>query len=338
MKKTIIPALIGLVLINTACDWTDVESLNYYPPTIEEMNPAEYENYLTDLRDYKAKDHKVMILTMEGTAAYPVTQAQLPMAMPDSADYICIKNAVELHDVVVAQIKEVKERKGTKVLSYVDNTIADEAWRVYSNGKIDAGEPTPTLEERKAFYKENAAAQLASYDNYGFDGLMVSFVQGAVSQDEQESHGAFMEVVKEWNAAHPEHVMMMRGNFNNVADKELRSKSKYFVIVMGGAGGAASYKSQLRNLLRSVDEKDRNIFEIMVPAAPGEENVGDLPLEAAKTILSDEVANFEPYKTLGLCVSNAADDYFSSGESFANIRPAINLLSRGDIAEDEDKE
>lgn len=328
MKKIIIPALISLFLINTACNnWTELDSLKYYPPTVEEMNPAEYENYLAGLRTFKATDHKVMILTMEGTSEYPVTQAQLPMAMPDSADYICIKNSSELHEVVAAEIKEVKEKKGTRVVSYVDNTITDEAWRVYSNGKVDAGEPAPTIEERKEFYRNNATEQLAACDKYGFDGVMISYVGNNSTEESKASQEAFMGAVKEWNTAHPEHLMFMRGNFNNVTDKELRAKSKYFIIVMGGASGAASYKSQLRNLLRTVDEKDRNVFEIMVPAAPGEEQVGDSPYEAAETILSDDVANYEPYKTLGLCVSNAADDYFTSGMSFANIRPAINSLN-----------
>lgn len=186
MRKSIFPVVVGLVMMSTACsDWTEMENKDYYRPSIEEENPAEYEKYLEDLRAFKATEHKVMILTMEGTANYPVTQAQLPMAMPDSADYICIKNAVELHEVVVSDIKDVREKKGTKVLSYVDNVIADDAWIAYSNGKVDAGEPAPTVEERRTFYKENATAQLASYDKYGFDGLMVSFWEVTLMMKEQ---------------------------------------------------------------------------------------------------------------------------------------------------------
>lgn len=334
MKKIIFPVIISLFLINTACDkWTELDSLKYYPPTVEEMNPTEYESYLESIRAFKATEHKVMILTMEGTADYPVTQAQLPMAMPDSADYICIKNPSELHEVVATEIKEVKEKKGTRVVSYVDNTITDEAWKVYSNGKVDAGEPTPTIEERKEFYRNNAAEQLAACDKYGFDGVMISYTGNNSTEESKASQEAFMEAVKDWNVSHSEHLMFIRGNFNNVTDYELRAKSKYFIIVMNGASGSASYKSQLRNLLRTVDEKDRNIFEIMVPEAPGEEQIGDSPYQAAETILSDDVANYEPYKTLGLCVSNAADDYFTSGMSFANIRPAINLLNEVKVVE-----
>lgn len=231
MKKAIIPVLLALVIMNTACDkWTDMESLKYYPTTVENMNPAEYEKYLSDLRAFKATDHKVMILTMEGTAEYPVTQAQLPMAMPDSADYICIKNSSELHEVVAAQIKEVKEKKGTKVVSYIDNTLADEAWRTYSNGKIDAGEPEPSIEERRTFYKKNAAEQLAACDKYGFDGVMVSYVESNFTIAGNESRKAFMEAVKEWNSSHPELLMFMRGNFNLVEDKELRSKASILLL------------------------------------------------------------------------------------------------------------
>lgn len=335
MKKIIIPALISLFLINTACDnWTELESLKYYPPTIEEMNPAEYENYLADLRAYKSTDHKVMILTMEGTADYPVTQAQLPMAMPDSADYICIKNSSELHEVVAAEIKEVREKKGTKLVSYIDNTIADEAWRVYSNEKVDAGEPAPTIDERKAFYKENAAGQLASCDKYGFDGVMVSFLGNNSTPESRASQEGFMEAVKEWNSNHPEHLMFMRGYFKNVTDVELRSKSKYFIIVMNGQSGTVNYKTQLDTWVKSLgeNEKDRNIFEVMVPVGPGEEQVGNSPCEAVEIILSDDVANYKTYKTLGLCISNAADDYFTSEKSFANIRPAINMLNPSKVA------
>lgn len=333
MRKSIFPAIVGLVMMSTACsDWTEMENKDYYRPFIEEENPAEYAKYLENLRAFKATEHKVMILTMESTANYPVTQAQLPMAMPDSADYICIKNSSELHEVVVASIKDVRERKGTKVLASVDNAITDDAWVAYSNGKVDAGEPAPTVDERKAFYKENATAQLASYDKYGFDGVMVSYKGNNYTAENKASQEGFIEAVREWSDSHPEHLMLMRGSFKNVTDEELRARSKYFIIVLDGAGGTSNYTTLLDTWVSPLneDEKDRNIFEIMVPEKAGEEQVGDSPLEAAKTILSDEVANYESYKTIGLCVSNADDDYFTSNESYANIRPAINLLNNGD--------
>lgn len=343
MKKIFIVFVTSVFALASCSDWTKPEALDYTHKTFEDSDPSGYAAYLESVRNYKTSEHKVMILNMKGTDAYPVSQSQVLMAMPDSADFICVNNLENLHPEFVKQIPLVKEKKGTSVLSAVDFSVA---YADYIDHKIllaDNGKPAPTIDECKAYFKTHAHKQLEYCGQYSFEGVIVSFTGTLINDEDKASMSGFMEAVSEWRAAHKDKLFMMRGNLNLIEDKSILTDAKYLILVMGGDKGVTAMRSKIRSVLARIDQKDRIIFETVVPSAAEPNPSGETVYDGAEDILKlgDYVSGGATYKTLGLAVSNANDDYFNDSYfladdikkerpvfygSFVNIRRGINYL------------
>lgn len=348
MKKIInisLSVLTTMLFVSTSCsEWTEPENLDFRHQTPEEIDPAAYEAYLSGVREYKKTEHKLMVVTMDAPSEHPIRQNQHLTVMPDSADFICLNINEKIHSSVSSEIDEGRTRKGTKVLAHVDFATIDEAWLDLKNTKNDAGEPAPTEEECRDYFRSNAAAMLSHCDKYGFDGIVASFEDVLITNEDRISEAAFFTAIKEWRASHKESLMFLRGNVNLMSDKGLCNDADYYILVMGGQSGVANYKSKLRGVLRAIEKKDRNIFELSVPSLSNPKQIGDSPYSAANVILSDAIISYTPYVVLGLAVSNAQDDYYNEyyygaddlneenpiyfGNS-VNIRRGINRLAVG---------
>ena len=94
IKKFLFPAVAVAVLSFAACsDWTETESLDINYPTLEEQNPELYKQYLKALRDYKAGEHKVVLVSMDNTTSAPAQRNEHLTTMPDSVDSeMCIRD------------------------------------------------------------------------------------------------------------------------------------------------------------------------------------------------------------------------------------------------------
>lgn len=302
-------------------DWTKPENLNFHPLTPEQQDPVAYAEYLEGVKAYKQTEHYVMIATMKGTPNYPSSQSQHIMAMPDSADYVCVKIEDKLHEVIAAEIPAVLERKGTKTLVYVDYAVISEAWTTLEDKRADNGEAPGTDEELTAFFKEQAEAQIARCNEYGFGGIMVSF-QGTKTGSAAISQAAYIDAVKAFHEANPEKELVFRGAARNIIDQEFLKEFKYIVIV---AGEERKLSLLPGRILGSTAPKDRVVMELTVPSADIPEQVGMSPIEAANWAWTE--AESTSFTLRGLCVENAHDDYFCKDMAFKNIRTAIAILN-----------
>lgn len=343
IKLLRIPAVIFAALSLSSCEWTEPEHIGYYRRTFQEDNPEGYEQYLESVREYKTTDHKVMIVTMNGTSSYPVLHSERPMSMPDSVDYINVNIDGVLHPEFVKEISEVRERKGTRVVNHLDFAKADVAWTKY---KIATENHSPSDDECRGFFRSWAEEHLALCDTYGLDGVVVSFEDVTTSNEKKISMSAFIEAVSSWKSSHRNGLMMFRGNVNLIGNMELLAQSDYIIIVLDGATGNTVYQNKFKYVISRIGPKDRNVFEVTVPSLEEPKQIGDSPRTAAERILSDAVADYEYkgdiYRTLGIAVSNAHDDYFNdslemlgdNGEkalvyygNYVNIRRAIEILA-----------
>ena len=127
-KSFIFTCAVAVAVLAGCSKWTQPQNLDFHHKTPEQENPQEYAEYLNALRNFKQSEHPVMIVTMNGTENYPSCQNVHIMAMPDSADYVCVKMNGGLHEVVAAEIAQVREKKGTKVLCLIDYATVYEAW------------------------------------------------------------------------------------------------------------------------------------------------------------------------------------------------------------------
>lgn len=324
MKKNIsIMAFAAAAMLCCGCsDWTTPENLDFHPQTPEQQDPAAYAEYINAVKAYKETDHNVMIVSMEGTSQYPSSQSQHIMAMPDSADYICVRIEDRLHEVIAAEIPAVLEKKGTKTLAYVDYAVIASAWTTLEDERADRGEAPGTDEQLAAFFKEQAELQLARCTEYGFSGVLVSFQGTKVTGYPYNSQDAYMKAVKAFHEANPDKELVFRGAARNVIDQEFLQEFKYIVIV---AGEERKLSLLPGRVLGSTAPKDRVIMELTVPSADVPEQVGMSPVEAANWLWT-ETGNTS-FTARGLCVENAHDDYFCKEMAFKNIRAAITVLN-----------
>ena len=320
-KNISIMASAAVMLLCGCSEWTQPENLNFRPLTPEEKDPAAYAEYLAAIREYKASEHNVMILTMEGTSEYPSSQNQHIMAMPDSADYVCVKIEDNLHEVIAAEIPAVLEKKGTKTLVSVDHAVINAAWTALEDERVDKGEAPGTQEELAAFFTEQTEKLVARCNEYGFGGLMVSF-QGTKAGAAGVAQAAFIEVIKKFHQENPEKELIFRGGARNIIDQEFLKEFKYIIVI---AGEERKLSLLPGRSLGSTAPKDRVIMELTVPSADEPEQVGMSPVEAA-TWLWTEIEN-PSFTPRGLCVENAHDDYFCKDMAFKNIRAAITVLN-----------
>lgn len=318
-----VAAAAASVLLMPSCSkWTEPETLDFGGNGEVAIESAEY---LAALRAFKQTDHKVMILRMEGTDSQPYSRSQHIMAMPDSADYICVDLVSgSLYPEIASEISEVKEQKGTRCLSYLDFDVINEAWTVLEDNKAE-GEPAGTNEEFAAFCSEQTKAYLAYCDEYGFDGVMFSF-QGSI-QDEKLAAGqtTFMAAIKEWKQAHPDALLFARGSLANIVDEhsDILFDCDYTILVSSTQSSVSQLNLLAKTFARNDDVPvDRIVVEVAVPSEEDPAPTCATPQVAAEWTLDLQ----DDYTKVGVCVGNAHDDYLVDS-TFGSIRAAITIMN-----------
>lgn len=330
IKLVLSAAAAGLLVLSSCSKWTEPEALDF--AGMGDV-AADSEEYLAALRAFKQTDHKVMILGMDATAEQPFSRFQHISAMPDSADYICVRNAVGgIYPVIAEEIAPVRQNKGTKVICDVDYMAISDAWDAIEDAKED-GEAPGTDDEFVAYVAENTAAALACCDKYGFDGIMVSY-RGIRSGNGTIGQEAYMAEIAEWRASHPDDVMIFSGSTLNVIDKTFFSDCDYVVIPAGTDYSSGQFNSVLSRYCASLDDevKQRIVLEVNVPSEdyPRQEGYDPQPVEAAAWVLEEDTR----YGRAGLCVDNVQEDYLVTN-TFSTVRKAIAIMNTAPSAGDE---
>ena len=330
-----VKALSALAVTASLCacsDWTKPEALDL---GIQIEEPTEEQ--LSQIRDFKQTDHKLVILGMDATSETPVGRYQHLTAMPDSADYIFVRNLVGgLHSDLVPEIAQVRQQKGTRVLADIDYLTIEEAWLDLQDAAIEAGEESGTDEEYAAFLTERVNTQLATYAEYGCDGVMISYNGSASSSVAVAGRTAFINAVMAWRASNADVEMVLRGNLQQVIRNTSGGETLYdvaaflaqfrlIVFAVGEYTTENDVNLAVNRLRRSFTDfpVDRFIFEATVPDPADPVQIGLTPQQTASYVLTPN----EDFAKLGLCVENAQDDYFNVANTFGNIRAAITVLN-----------
>ncbi len=285
-------AFAGAALLLCGCsEWTEPQNLNFHPLTPEEKDPAAYAEYIGAVKAFKATEHNVMIVTMEGTSEYPSYRWQHPMDMPDSADFICIKDFMSLNKVIADELAQVRQVKGTSSLAY-----------------INYGKP------------EEVSAYLSEADRLGFDGLMIDISESSYAQDE-----TFIAQIATWRTLNPDAPVILRGYAKQVGDTDFAVSCSYYVAVAGETTSSGQLILEVTRQIGTTLPSDRVLLEVSVPSSEEPEQKGPTPQQAAEWVLTQKTnRNFTPQ---GIVVANAHDDYHCGDMVFGNIRSAIKILN-----------
>ena len=174
--KHIIPCLVAALSLASCDDWTDVEALDVIDPTIENTNPELYAKYLAALRQYKQTEHKVTYAWFDNSVKNTYSRAHHVSDVPDSVDVISLMSPADIMDTELAEIKQVREQKGTRFIYDIDF----DAIRADYNSYIEqfAAENPDGEEEPVAFNDyllEAINTQLSYCSRYEFDGICYRF-------------------------------------------------------------------------------------------------------------------------------------------------------------------
>lgn len=344
MKKIFMPALLAAALLSGSCsDWTETESLDFSKPTAEQQNTPEYRSYLEAVRNYKQGEHKITMITIEGTSEAPDRQNQHLTAMPDSVDYICVANAVGLHPTVAGEISKVYTTKGTRTLCVVDYMTIEDAWKQLIAEKEEAGIPdTSTPDDFAAYCREQTELQLSCCDAYGFAGVEVSYTGNTQSEIGTRGQKTFLDCVNAWRANHADKLVFVRGYIQNFDYEDattvaLLEECDYVVVLCGSSASYSQMTMEIRRkTLGAMKDKvptDRFVLEVAIPSIADPTQVGATAPVAAWWAIDIDASKPEveqkpdAFTKAGLAVANAQDDYFNGTMIYNNVRQAIAIMN-----------
>ena len=97
----------------TSCDdWTDPEHIDLNYGTIDTSDPAAYEKYLANLREYRQRPHKQVYAWFNNAEIAFGSQGHRVSALPDSIDVIVINNPEKVTDQMVQDMYQARVNKG----------------------------------------------------------------------------------------------------------------------------------------------------------------------------------------------------------------------------------
>ncbi len=319
MKKILIPFVAVSVLL-TACTWNDYKPLDFIQKTPQELDPEGYAAHLAAVKEFKTTEHDLMLVGMEGSAAAITSQPSHPMSMPDSADYLIIRNPLELHVSQASELKEVYEKKGTRSLAYIDLGVLRKAWELIQDKREEEGKAPSSEQETIEWFTAETNRLLTSCDKYAYHGIV--FSAEGVPDKAQE---VFLEVVDKWSGSHSDKELFFRGSVRNVADQKLLEKCSHVIIVAGTNATVGELSLHTTRILGSSKVKDRVLMEVTVPSSATPQQVGATPQIAAEWVKTNKT--HRKFTPKGVVVANGQDDYYRNEMIFVNIREAIRILN-----------
>ena len=325
--KNILIALASVCMMTTACDWTEYEPIDFTRQSKEESDPEGYAQYLSNVKEFKSSEHPICIGSIVACSDRLSSQSQHLMAMPDSMDYIIVKNSFEMNDVQKAEVNEVREKKGTKSLAYLDIDVIRQAFDKYSESLVESGKPALTEQDLPDFVKKSAEEFFANEQINLFDGVVVSALGAG---DEIIS---LIKTSVDWFASHPDKISIFRGSILNFTDSDndyLKDCSYIVVVMTDHETTTGSINLAVSRLVANTVAKDRVLAEVTVPSELKPDQVGPTPQAAAQWAV--ESAAHKKFNAKGIVIDNAYDDYFCPDDSFANVRKAIEIMN-SDIIE-----
>jgi hypothetical protein len=134
--KTYIKIALGLVMAAFAVscsDWTDTEPVDVDYETLKSKNPDLYEAYMESIRAYHATDHQVLIAKFDNKSGAPSGRADHINCLPDSVDYVILKNADSLSDAIVSEMAAHLQSSVFKLSKDLIDSIHEEGIVAYTS-------------------------------------------------------------------------------------------------------------------------------------------------------------------------------------------------------------
>jgi hypothetical protein len=355
IKAIILFLSIALTGFFVACsDWTKQESMEIENPSIEDVNPLSYQQYLDNLRNYKQTYHPLLIGIFDNSDKTFKSRAGRTIALPDKVDVVSLMYPDDLADIELEDMSSIQEKKGTKVIY----TIAYEALRKSVElrnfdieienlkGKADAEAngtsfvPIPLLDitvEATGFMD----IQLALLDKYEYDGFILQydgkathFMKDKEIEDMQTLQNIiFGKTIASMNA-HPGKLFILEGRPQNVLNKSILLQFNNILFSTGFVTGITDVTLLVKQALLDPAVPSNNILVCASPYYKDENEyewgsiVGaDGSQQSAIVEMALWVKTPDVFTKAGVAVNLINQDYFNPDLDYKNVREAIEIMN-----------
>lgn len=300
LKKIIFSILLLACAASMACsDWTDTEAVENNVIKPWEQGPELWAQYTQMLRDYKQREHFLVIAHFDNAPAIATGEKDFMRGLPDSLDMVILTNADNFSRYDSEDMPVMRE-KGTKVLYQVDYAGRMEEFS-------DAAKLGAYLDKVIASVRENGM------DGYSFTGIPY---QG----DAVRAEAAALLVQK--LSADEQKTLIFEGDPAFVAEAD-RAKVDYFVLNTEATENVTDVKMQVARALGYLTIPASKLLLAADVAAPimDEEKVE----QNAVTELTARVVSLGPL--CGLAVHNVKKNYYSAERNYPLLCEAIQTLN-----------
>lgn len=335
MYRKAILALGIVALFQSSCsDWTDPESLSMEYATIETQNPELYENYLKDLREYRASEHQLVYAWFDNSEKVPCSRAHHLTDLPDSIDVVGLIYPDRLTNMEIGEIKAIREDKGMKVIYTIDY---DKIKSAYNDKVLSASNEEPFSKDFRPFLTDSLTYALSLASKYNYDGICISYTgKSSLHMAENElreykqNENCFMEIISDWmERTGDKYSLVFQGYPQNVLSENAVVLDKSSILFISGL--EANSTSELASLLtKGYIEKYKDHYGISVIGIPLKNS--DRHYMMGDVLAVNAVAEWAsvPQSGLNICAVGAYDvsgDYFSADSNYKNIRNMISILN-----------
>lgn len=360
-SNKIFPAVVAMLALLGAVScskWTEPESMPLHSPSLEEMYPEEYADYLASIRAYRQTGHQVVWGWFDNSASSSSGQADRLTALPDSLDAVVLMYPELLDSWEVEEMHTIQQDRAVKVLytiRYSDIVAEYEASLPQEDDTAEdsENEGAETLDDADASPAEDGfiAVMDAHLDRvlplcgeYGFDGITVWYdpvdythIEESASQIEAARHTHFLARLNEWIAANPEKMFVMESSrMQYIMDRSILQASDYIVVHTESETNIIGVSMAVNNLLVEGIPSDRFIV-LSHMTSSSDPRLGYInDIEGNSVNSTWEIAWWvkEPAEGMtkaGLGIYAIKSDYWSSEVDYYITKKAISILNPSPI-------
>lgn len=291
--------LLACMFAAACSDWTENETVDLKTTRPSDENPELVARYRAALRDYKAREHYMVIAHFNNAPAVATGERDFMRGLPDSLDMVLLTNADNFSKYDAEDMTVMRE-KGTKVLYRIDYA-----------GRMEEFSDAATL----GAYLDRV---VASVREHGMDGY--SFTGIPREGDPARAEAATLLVSK--FAAEDGKVLIFEGDPIFIAEAD-RAKVDYFVLNTEATENVTEVKMQVARALNYASIPASKLLlaaDVVAPIIDEEKEEQNAVEELTARVVSLG-------HLCGLAVRNPQRNYYSAERNYPLLCEAIQTLN-----------
>jgi hypothetical protein len=349
MKKTVVLlSIIAAALFFACSEWTEPQALPIERPSADAENPALYQQYLENLRNYKKTYHPLLIGWFDNSDKSFSGRASHLKAVPDKVDILSLLYPDDLATVEQEEMAAIRADKGTRVIYTIDyeafrQSIEAQNEEIITQNKENEGEegyePIPLIVLTDVL-PDFLDAQIALMDKYAYDGFSIHYsgkVPVFMTDEEKEELRMIQSIlfgrVSAAMTKYTGKLFIFEGVPENVLDKTILQSFDYIVLRAYTVTSAIELTAMARKSLVQ-DVPSDNIIVCVTASYVDELGVqmgkmmaADGSTQSAITEAAWWVKDLDSFTKRGLGILRINEDYFNPDIDYRYTREAIEIMN-----------